>query len=331
MQKEEKNVRTKIVEVVKSLYVIVKRIFTHPVVQVIAIILTVAFVTYYFITQYESIRNALSEIRFSITKLLWALLLTIIAAFLGCLRWWALLSWLGVKRNWIEISKYYGISTLSKYIPGFIWQYASRTLYMENFKIPIKLIGTAIAAEFVLITAVGGLISSLTFFLVPLGYKTNYLTLLILGLLLLLSLFIIFFQKIVGNLFTLFRQEKPVYQPKYYWMSIILIFTGWITMSGVYWFIVNALDIQNFSFLTAIFFNATSFTIGNLVIPIPNGLIIRETILVLLGGDIYTEISMVLSSTIFRLLIIIAESVVALLFFAISSIIRSKNRSSGDH
>ena len=331
MNNSEKNLRTKILASVKSLCVFLKRIFTHPAVQTIAIFLVVAFAIYYFIDQYDSIKNYLLKKNFNIHYLMWALLLTIFATFLGCIRWWALLSWLGVKSDWIEISKYYALSTLSKYIPGFIWQYASRTLYMENFKIPIKTIGTAIAAEFFLITSVGGVLSNLTFFFVQLSFKNQNYFLLVLVILPLISLFIIFFQKIINKIYRLIRQKEPVYQPKYYWISILLIFSGWILMSCAYWFIVYFLDVQDFSFLTAIFFNSTSFTIGNLVIPIPNGLIIRETILVLLGGELYNEISMVLSSTIFRLLILVAESAIALLFFVISFILRKRNPSSIDH
>jgi hypothetical protein len=67
------------------------------------------------------------------------------------------------------------------------------------------------------------------------------------------------------------------------------------------------------------------------MIPVPNGLVVREAVLVLLGGDFYSDISMVLSSTLFRLLILFAESIIALFFFAISSIIRKKNPASIEH
>ncbi|MBG0784432.1 MAG: flippase-like domain-containing protein [Anaerolineaceae bacterium] len=328
---EEKDPQTKLFASLKSIYVTIKRVFTHPVVQTIAILLALAFAVYYFVDQYDSIKNYLSEIVFNTQKLLWALTLTIIATFLGCIRWWAFLSWLGVKSNWIEISKYYAISTLSKYIPGFIWQYASRTLYMEKFKIPIKTVGTAIAAEFLLITTVGGIISSITFLFVPLSFNTQNYLLIAIIILILLILFTVFFPKIISKLYRLLRQEEPKYQPKYYWISILLIFSGWLVMSCVYWLIVNSLDVQNFSLLSAIFFNSTSFTISNLMIPVPNGLVVREAVLVLLGGGFYSDISMVLSSTLFRLLILFAESIIALLFFIISSIIRKKNTASIVH
>jgi glycosyltransferase 2 family protein len=321
---KNKRFKTRFIAGLKSVYIFTRRVFTHPAVQIIAVLLAVSFAFYYFIDQYSSIKNYLSEIEVNSFKLLWALLLTVFATFLGCIRWWVLLTWLGVKRDCIETSKYYALSTLSKYIPGFIWQYASRTLYMENLKIPLKTIGIAIASEFLLITSVGGILSSLTFFLEPLYVNINSFILPVLAFFIFFLFVIVFFQKISGFFLSLFNQEVPAYRPKSYWMSIALIISGWLIMSLAYWFIVCAVDTQNFSFLTAIFFNSTSFTIGNILIPIPNGLIIRETILVLLGGDFYNEISMVMSSILFRLLILIAESIITLLFFALSNILRKK-------
>jgi hypothetical protein len=319
MGNKVKELRSKLLAILKSSFITIKRIFTHPAFQTIAIILTIAFAIYYFVNQYDSIKSHLSESDFSTPNLIWALLLTIFATFLGCIRWWTLLSWLGVKSNWIEVSKYYALSTLSKYIPGFIWQYASRALYMENFSIPIKTIGTAIATEFLLITSIGGILSSLTFLYIPLSFKTQNLALLAMIIFLFLSKFINLFPKIISKIFFLFQKEEPVFQRKFYWFSIILILTGWLVMSCSYWFIVNSQNLQNFSLLTAVFYNSTSFTIGNLAIPLQNGLIIRETILVIIGRDSYNEISMVLSSMIFRLLILLAESIMALLFFSILS------------
>jgi glycosyltransferase 2 family protein len=324
MANKDKDLKTKLIINLKSTYFVLKRIFTNPAVQTIVIIFTLAFAIYYFVNQYDSIKSQLLEIDFSTQYLLWALLLTILATFLGCIRWWALLSWLGEKRNWIEVSKYYALTTLSKYIPGFIWQYASRAFYMENLSIPIKTIGTAIAAEFLLITSIGGILSSLTFLIIPVGFKTQNLVIIAMIILLLLTIFIIFFPKIISKIYCLFQKKELAFQPKFYWVSILLILIGWLVMSCVYWFILNSQNAHNLSLLTAIYFNSTSFTIGNLVIPIPNGLIIRETILINLGRDSFNEISMVLSSTTFRLLILLAESIVALLFFAISLIFQKK-------
>lgn len=311
----------------KTLYISVRKIFKHPIAQFAIILLTIIFIAYFVTNQYKSIRTYISDTSFDLHKLLLALISTVIATLLGNIRWWTLLSWLGKKTDFLEISKYFSLSTLSKYIPGFIWQYASRTFYMEKFKIPISLIGFAIASEYILITAVGGILSSLTYLLTSPHRLTTNQVLLAIIIILFLSIFIAYYPIIIKRFSHLLKIKIPNLQIIYYGSSLILIVVGWTVMSIAYWLIVNALNIQDFSFLTAFFYNATSFTIGNLVIFIPNGIIVRETVLVFLGGGLYNKIPMVISSALFRILILLSELVSALLFLGFTEIRKIKKAS----
>ena len=283
--------------------------FRKPIIKVLISFLIIVFVLIYFVSNYHELAYVVREIKPNYLFVFLALFFSFITVCIGTFTWWFILSWLGYRRNVLAIVKGYALAGLAKYIPGFVWQYAGRSYYLIDHKIPMKTIGLAIVLEFLMVTALGGILSSASYLIV--GYKiiesSSMINLLIITLMIALIMFVLFLPKIFISLTNKQTNQKNRLDNQFYWVAVIINFTGWIILSLAYSLIIASLRVENISFPIALFLHSTNFFIGNLFLPIPNGLVVREAIIVFLAKDLANEYSLILSSLLLRMAILFSE------------------------
>lgn len=300
--------------------------FRKPITKIIITSIIILFVVFYFVLNFKDLSQTLQEIQIDILLISTALIFALATVFIGVLTWWLMLSWLGFRRDFFRISKGYSLSSLAKYIPGFIWQYASRSIFLDGTAIPLKFIGIAIISEYFLVTLLGGILSFLTFWFTrfPVIHLNMFQTILAISALLVFFIVIIFFPKLLIWIIRKFRKSTIKTENNYYYKAVIINFIGWILLGLSYFLLLKSIGIEDIPLIDAVFLHSTNFFIGNLSIPIPNGLIVREAILVFLGKPFAGEQIFIISSVIFRLMILIAEGLIAL-FFSLTIKTRKEN------
>lgn len=309
--------------------------FRKPIIKVLITFLIIVFILLYFVSNYHELSFVVREIQPNYSLVFLAIFLSFITVFIGTVTWWLILSWLGYRRKFVPIVKGYAVAALAKYIPGFVWQYASRSLYLADQKIPTRAIGLAIVLEFLIVTVLGGILSCASFLIFgnelidfPLIIKP-----LIISLMIVLILFILFLPKIYLSLTNNNTKFVNSSDEKFYWGAVIINFSGWIILSLAYSLIIDSLGVKTISFPTALFLHSTNFFIGNLFLPIPNGLVIREAIIVFLAKDLVSEYMLILSSLLLRMAIFFSEILLAislLLYSKINSHILQSNLMQND-
>lgn len=269
----------------------------------------IIFVAVYIFLNFQDFSSILREININYTYLTYVFILVLLTVFIGTITWWLILAWLSFQKNIIGVIRGYAISSLAKYIPGFVWQYASRSVFLETYNIPIKTIAFAIGVEFILVTSLGGILSCLSYLVyghqlieLLLGYK-----ILISILLFLLILLILFLPRLITLAANDQDHIKNIRNKKLYIYAVIVNFSGWLLMSWAFLFLSKSVGINNFNYSISLFLHSTNFFISNVFLFIPNGLVIREAIIVYLAKALVNQHMLILTSLLMRTLIFIAE------------------------
>jgi len=306
----------------KRFYEFIKK----PFVKVIIIFIIFVFSGFYLINQFNELSDTLANLKVELPILFIALALIVFTVIMGTLSWWSILSGLDYHRSWVLTAEGYAYSSLAKYIPGFIWQFAGRAFFSEQLSIPLKFIGVGISLELLLTTLIGGLLASLTYLF---GGYQNFPenSVVIITVIIITCLLIFLLIKLPGYIEKILQKYlgdvEKLYKRAFY-LGELFNFTGWILMSSAYYLIISSFGIKDFPFLSAVFFHTTSFVAGTIALPFPNGLIIREATLILIGQEILGEHILVVSSVIFRIMILIGEGFVTLFLFVFSRLMNKK-------
>jgi len=305
---------------IKALFNYFKKLYSFlkkPAVKVSVLIIVLVFSGFYLVNQYNELINTLADLQVNLTLLIFALLLVVLTVFMGTLTWWSILSWLDFHRKWLLTAKGYAYSALAKYIPGFIWQFAGRAYFSEELTIPVKFIGLGIIIELVLTTLIGGTLACAAYILSGQPFFTNtpVLKILVPILTLLLILLLIKLPDLLDRLIQKYTGKDTRLNKKHFYHGMLFNLTGWLLMSFAYYLIIASFGIADFGFISAMFFHTSSFFAGTIALPFPNGLVVREAILVLLGGETLGEHILVVSSVLFRMLILMGEAILNLILF----------------
>lgn len=295
------------------------RFFQKPLIKAIIIFLIIFFSIIYFINNFQQISLTLKELEINVFKLSVSFVFIILAVFIGSVTWWALLAWLGFRKNFVNIIKTYAISTLAKYIPGFVWQYASRLVFLNKYdnNISPHLYGIAVLTEFLLVTCIGGSLAGITYWITGYQFITlnTWQTILLLISQFAFVIIIYLIPKQVKSLFKKNKTTKDELCQKYYIIAIIINSFGWLSMSFAFLLLSYSIGLDSFNFLLATFFHSTNFVIGNLFLPFPNGLLIREIVLINLSNNLYNQHLLVFVSMLIRLMIFISEVFMSLVLY----------------
>jgi hypothetical protein len=293
--------------------------FRKPLIKAIIIFFIILFSIIYFINNYQQISITIKELEINVFTLSASFVFIILAVFIGSATWWALLTWLGFGKNFVNIIKIYAISTLAKYIPGFVWQYASRLVFLNtsNNNISPHVYGIAVLTEFLLVTCIGGTLAGITYWIT--GYQfINLNSWQIILLLILQFVFVLIIYLIPKEVKSLLKKNKTTKDElfqKYYIIAIVINLFGWLSMSSSFLLLSYSIGIDSFNFLSATFFHSINFVIGNLFLPFPNGLLIREIVLINLSNNLDNQHLLVFVSMLIRIMIFLSEVFMSLVLY----------------
>jgi hypothetical protein len=241
---------------------------------------------------------------------------TFVALLLGGLMWWLVQKGVGLGLGLYESIAIQFTSDISKYIPGYAWQYMSKAyLVNRSRKTPTRQIGIAIMSEFILLTLGGagfaGLLAWIFNLDLPLRWQIpHWLWLVITGsCLLVILLWIIWVPRLLVG-------QRISYDGKTLWLAMIVGLIGWLIFSLAVWLIARSLfPLRWDGFPQVGFALALSGIIGIVVIFAPNGIGVREaTMTLLLQGLLPLPIGAVVSVLV-RLSVILGELICFALVF----------------
>jgi hypothetical protein len=298
------------------------RFLQKPVVKTILVIFIFAFAAYYVSRQSTEFSEVIQAIDLDFQKLVLIILLIIITIILGIGFWHEILAWLGYSKPWFPIAKGYAYSAIAKYIPGFIWHYASRTYFVQELTIPLKIIGAALTLELALSTLMGSMLAAISFFFTNQSTistlpNINYF---VIGIFILLISLLVMSVSVIKKFLRKFIASVQFRGLHHLIKGLLANFSGWILMGFAFWLVCDIIGIPEIQLGTAIFYHSVSFVSGTLVVFIPNGLIIREAGLAFLGQGFFDQTALILSGSLFRILILFAEASLALIFVILSII-----------
>lgn len=265
------------------------------------------------VRNYELIVSKLGSVNF-----LYVLLgvgLSGLGLFWSAYLWGMILQTLGETITNSDARKIWVASLVLKYLPGKIWNSASR-LYVAKKRYNIRIARTTMgiyleiilnhSASFVIVGCAAIIYSDMFGF-------GNYPILFLLPGFVLISLYPPFIQKIFGMILKLLKREEITIEATYFQMVKLLIyyFLRWIVL-GITLFgfarSIVPIPIGNFFYLLGA--GAFSISAGVLTFIMPGGIGVREALLVLLLGKIMPRIDALIISIISRIGQIIAEIII---------------------
>jgi len=234
--------------------------------------------------------------------------LSILAAILlGAVMWSAIQRAMGLGFSWQEGMATHLVSGITKYIPGYAWQYLSKGYLSRKQGAPVRNVVLAMMTELVLLLAGGVALAALWGTLAdrrgPFLQWVPHWAWLLIGV---LSLFI----ALVWNcsLPALLRQKRESVTQAGLWFALWIGVVGWFLFSIAAWVMSRSLyPVPLTAFPQHAIALIVSAIAGILVIVVPGGLGVREVTLAwLLKGELPIEVG-VLVSIMLRLGIVIGE------------------------
>lgn len=236
--------------------------------------------------------------------------------------WHVLLKSLNQKISFKDDFKIWSLSSLTRFIPGKIWQYPERILMLSEAGVSNIISGTAILAEILFNLAFGTLV--VLWSQINTNYRLIYLVLILPIIFLfitnkfILTKLINVIKKISGKNLTTLEQINFSY--KYIPIIIISFLVRFIIPGGVLYYLINVLTPVNISLLP-IFVGAFSFSwlIGYISVFAPAGLGVAE---ITLAEMLSFYLPFSIASTVaisFRVVNLITEAILVLLVFFYNS------------
>lgn len=267
--------------------------------------------------QFVAIKKSIIYITLDFKLLLLSSLISMLTLFLSVFSWKNTIAAFGYNLHWIDLAHAQMISMVGKYVPGHIWNYSSKIYFSYKLGLPIKLSGVAVIIEML----ISYLISIIILFLVIpreiiLINDSWFLLIRIMGtictLLIVLSPFI--FTKYLKN-------KLSIKFPKAFIFVIATRAVTWVLSSYAFKILILSLGYPNISLSVAISAITSSYFVGFIAIFAPDGLIIREALIIFFLQNVLTITEATLISLIFRLQLILVEFL-SVLFILITVKIR---------
>jgi uncharacterized membrane protein YbhN (UPF0104 family) len=317
-------------EKIKNAIQKLRPVYQNRWVKIAAQIIVISLSIFYLYSQYQGAGDIIEMVDFDYQILTLALVLTILAVFLGALGWSFTLITLSQPVPIKDGIRIHLLSNLAKYIPGYAWQLIGKA-YLTNLQgVSGVFVGISIITELVQMVGIGfGLAlvlvpSELSIYWLDFLPQLDALFLRILGAIILITL------PIIVNTILKRTSRLPAgaeVQPLMLFYSYCSIFVGWLVFGLAFWLIGYSINQLPITFLPGFVFTlAASIIIGLAIIIVPGSIGVRESIMVFLltGIGILAPIA-VLIAVISRFMVTISE-VVSYLFFQIGFNYRRNHR-----
>lgn len=301
---------------------IILRLVKNKYVRSVFIILLLVFAVLQISKNYHDLALLVTNFDINFSFLFLAFLLTGLASIMGIISWGLIMRGMGYKVKWLKISQIQVYSSLAKYIPGFIWQVAGKTYMSREAGIPSGMAAIGFGLE-VTLTLIAGIF--IFFFVAPYSssiesfqtYKNiPWIAISILFFFLLICIPILF--KYVFR--RLFQKHNVWVSVLWWYFTVGLIFGGWFLLSAACQLSILALGVSKLSFVESALTTSGSYVAGLVFFFAPNGIVVRETILVMLLPHVIDTSLGILLSIILRIETISAELFIGLFILIVSLI-----------
>jgi len=233
----------------------------------------------------------------------------------------------------LKAARIHIISTLAKYIPGVIWQFSGKTYLSSIEGVPVKIAGSGIVIEIglSLLSGIG-----ITFLLSPLVNseilpisRGLVIFLQVVGIILLLLVFAM--PRIIALILRKTTEVKGLKVKPFYWLSaIVLIISAWMMLSAALFTSTFSFGLPELRFLECVLVICGSYVAGILVFFVPNGIVVREAVMVALLPLGYDPGAALLLSIVARLQVVFGEILLGLFVWGLRGLQNRKTRKSSD-
>jgi len=300
------------------------RLVKNKYIRFVFLLLLLGFAVVQISMHYHDLATRVLNFDINWTLIILAFLLTCLATIVGIFCWGLIMSGMGFEIKWIKISQIQVYSSLAKYIPGFIWQVAGKTYMSHEAGIPSSMAVIGFGLEVTLTLFVG---MAIFFFTAPFtsgrGWFQIYDNFLwkatgLIFFFLLMGIPILckyFFKK-------LFQKHDVRVRVLRWYLTLVLILFGWFLLSAACQLSILALGVSDLNFVDSVLAVSGSYVAGLVFFFAPSGIVIRETILVMLLPDVIDRSLGILLSVILRMETINADFLLGLVILIISAISR---------
>ena len=311
----------KLSQFAKKIIEIVSTLMKNKWLKALLTILVGAYAAYYLYSQYGNIQSTIYGLKINPSYLIISSLVALITFLLSILSWKYIVDAYGYSTKWIDAAHTQMMSSIGKYIPGRVWNYSSKVYFSNQLGIPIKAASLAFITEI----AISYLLAfSLSLLFMPSAIFPNMNPTLKIAIHILggILLSVIIFSP---QIFTKFTSVKQYIRNKKSLAICILIRLGiWLLSGFAFSSLANSLGYNGIPLTTCISTVASSFFIGFLAFFLPDGIIVRETIIISILRPYLASTDATILSMLYRFQLVIIEFITILIIFIIWKLIRKK-------
>lgn len=279
----------------------------------IGAIVLITYAAYFLMSQYATLKASAAALTINLPLLLLSSAISLITILLGISSWNAVIAAFGYSFPWIEIGRAQMLSSIGKYIPGHIWNYSSKIYLSHKFGLPVKVSGLVIVVELAItyLLAFGLCLVFIPGTLLP-ALASGWLAAgRLIGGLVLIAL--AFAPLLITRWFNLTDWVK---QPPALYRTLIFRALIWIGSSYGFHLLGISLGYPAMGLPTAVTVVTASFFVGFLALIAPDGMVVREAIIIFLLRHLLTTPDATLLSLVFRFQLVVIEfSAIAVLVF----------------
>jgi len=283
--------------------------------------LAIGFIVFLISRNYSALVTITNNLDLNFTFLILALaVLVFVVVFIGGLNWFLIINGLGVRIKFIESIKIQTVSNIPKYFPGTFWQYISKGMLSKKAGTPKKVVAIAILYELGITIWVG---FWLLFLLIPSeGFFPG------------IKILSLPFWKVVGIIGVISSLSFPWIgsilvkkikipdvniRNRYLIFVPFLVLSGWLLSIIGFWLSAQSLYTVGINSIKHFGFAYISGLIGGiLVVPVPNGIGIREGIIVMALNNAFPEALSIILAGISRICLVLADVFGAIIGWLIS-------------
>ncbi|HLE50667.1 MAG TPA: lysylphosphatidylglycerol synthase domain-containing protein [Anaerolineales bacterium] len=275
--------------------------------------IVIALCLIYLAINLKNAQEILAGLKPDFSNLFAALGLTIVAVFLGASGWWFTLRALGQPVNWLGSARAHCLSNLAKYIPGYAWQLLGKAYLTNQMGLPNSAVGLGMFLELLNLLLTGiflGLIL-LPADLVLQWSNSQPLTSLLPFIRALCLILLGLFPMIISSTLKRRYGDQPGLQivPAMIWAAALTSLVAWLFFGLAFWLLGASMTPVPYTKIPLFIFTlAVSLIIGLVIIFVPGGLGIRESIMVLVLSPNYLSAPVaVIVAALSRLIVILSE------------------------
>jgi uncharacterized membrane protein YbhN (UPF0104 family) len=213
-----------------------------------------------------------------------SLILLTVAFLLNVIGWHLILLVLGSRLHFLETARIWSLSHLSRYVPGYVWQFATRVVFLNEKGVSKKrgMLSLHLEAASMVLSAVIVTLISILFSTNKLeGANLSIVIFAIAGCAILIHPKVL--EVLLNTFFTILKKDKVKVSYSFNKMLLIVLHyvTVWVLFTAAFFFLIKSLYDVNISIIFNLAFSFTaSWVMGFLTIFAPGGIGVREGFLI---------------------------------------------------